>query len=83
MCGLKGWWRVQKTIEAVYANGVLRPLTPLDFLAENRQVTLTVTVPADARPLRGWVGGLSDDDAREMLRVIDMEFERVDPDDWK
>jgi predicted DNA-binding antitoxin AbrB/MazE fold protein len=66
---------VQRTIEAVYANGVLRPLAPLDFIDENRRVMLTVTVPPPAtRPLQGWVGGLGDDDAREMLRVIDSEF---------
>jgi predicted DNA-binding antitoxin AbrB/MazE fold protein len=74
---------MQRTIEAVYANGVLRPLSPVDFLDENRQVTVTVTVPEGTRPLAGWVGGLSDADAEEMRRVIRDEFERVDPNDWK
>ena len=74
---------MQRTIEAVYANGVLRPLSPVDFLDENRQVTVTVTVPEGKRPLEGWVGGLSDADADEMRRVIQDEFERVDANDWK
>jgi predicted DNA-binding antitoxin AbrB/MazE fold protein len=74
---------MQRTIEAVYANGVLRPLSPVDFLDENRRVTVTVTIPEAKRPLEGWVGGLSDADAEEMRRVIRDEFERVDPNDWK
>lgn len=74
---------MEKTIEAVYANGVLRPLTPVDFLDENRQVTLTLTVPELKRPLQDWVGGLSDAAAEEMRQVIHAEFERVDADDWK
>jgi hypothetical protein len=80
---LKGWCRVERTIQAVYANGVLRPLAPVDFLDENRQVTLTVTLPERRRPLENWVGGLSDADAGEMRRVIEAEFEQVDADDWK
>jgi predicted DNA-binding antitoxin AbrB/MazE fold protein len=79
----KGWCLVEKTIQAIYANGVLRPLAPVDFLDENHQVTLTVTVPEHRRPLEGWVGGLSDADAGEMRRVIEAEFEQVNPDDWK
>lgn len=74
---------MQRTIEAIYSNGVLRPLAPVDFLDENGRVTLTVTVPDGERPLAGWVGGLSDADAKEMLRVIDAEFEQVNPDEWK
>ena len=74
---------MQKTVEAVYAGGVLRPVEPLDWLPENRRVTLTVTVPDREHPLDGWVGGLSDEDAREMMRVIEAEFEQINPDDWK
>ncbi len=74
---------MQRTIEAIYADGVLRPLAPIDFLDENRRVTITVAVAPGERPLSGWVGGLSDADAKEMLRVIDAEFEQVNLDDWK
>ena len=37
-----------KTVQAVYTNGVLRPLQPLD-LPDNQQLTLTITngAPAD------------------------------------
>ena len=74
-----------RTFEAIYANGVLRPVGPVEFLDENARVTVVVTV-ADANgrpPLDGWVGGVSDTDAAAMRQAIDTEFERVDPDDWK
>ena len=35
-----------KTLQAVYENGMLRPLEPL-FLKEHQQVTVTVADPAD------------------------------------
>lgn len=74
---------MQRTIEAIFSNGVLRPLAPIDFIDENGRVTLTVNLAGAGRPLSGWVGGLDDADAAEMRRVIDTEFERVNPDDWK
>jgi predicted DNA-binding antitoxin AbrB/MazE fold protein len=74
---------MQKTIEAIYENGVLRPVQPLDWLEEKRQVTVTVTTPDPQGPLNGWVGGISDEDATLMRRVIDEEFGQVNPDDWK
>ncbi len=72
-----------KTFQAVYENGVLRPAEPLDGLQENEVVTVTIEDPTKPHPLEGWVGGMSDDDAAEMQRVIAEEFERVDPNDWK
>jgi len=74
---------MQKTIEAIYENGVLRPVQPLDWLEENHRVTVTVTAPDQSRPLNGWIGGISDEDADTMRRVIDEEFGQVNPDDWK
>jgi predicted DNA-binding antitoxin AbrB/MazE fold protein len=74
---------MERIIEAVFENGMLRPLTPVDFLDENGRVTLTVTIAPARRPLEGWVGGVSDADAAQMQHVIQEEFERVDPDEWK
>lgn len=72
-----------KTVDAVYSGGVLKPLQPLEGLAENDRVVLTVSTPPKPFPFSDWVGGMSDEDAAEMMRVIDEEFERIDPDDWK
>jgi predicted DNA-binding antitoxin AbrB/MazE fold protein len=74
---------VQRTIEAIYENGVLRPMQPLDWLEEKRKVTVTVSTPDSSSPLSGWVGRISDEDAEIMRRVIDEEFGQVNPDDWK
>jgi predicted DNA-binding antitoxin AbrB/MazE fold protein len=74
---------VVKTIKAIYENGVLKPIEPIEGLADRAQVTLTLDTGRTRRPLDDWVGGLSDQDAAEMRRVIEEEFEQVNPDDWK
>lgn len=73
---------MRKTVRAKYVGGVFRPVEPVDWLEENRPVTVIVDVP-DAVPLEGWVGGLSNEDAHDMLRVVEQEFGQVNPDDWK
>jgi predicted DNA-binding antitoxin AbrB/MazE fold protein len=74
---------MQTTIEAIYVGGVLRPVEALRGIEENQRVTITVTASAAPNPLAGWVGGLSDEDARGMIRTIDAEFEKVNSDEWK
>jgi hypothetical protein len=78
---------VRQTIDAVYENGVLRPLTPLTGVPEHGAVRLTV-MPAIAageapRPLANCLGILPDADAQEMRSAIEREFERVDSNEWK
>lgn len=72
-----------KQIEVVFEDGVLKPLRPIDWLEEHRQVTVVVDVPSKKHPLEGWVGSVSKEDADAMRKAIDEEYERVDPDDWK
>lgn len=72
-----------KTIGAVYSNGVLRPLQPLDGLTENDHVTITVNKIDLEHPLDGWVGDVSDQDAALMRAAVEQEFEGIEPDDWK
>ena len=75
---------MKKTIHAVFAGGVFHPVEQVEGLAENARVRLTVVgEPPTTRPFEGWVGTVPDDEAREMIRVIEEEFERVDPNDWK
>ena len=76
--------RMKETLEAVYENGVFRPLTPPEWLPDHRQVTLTVTAVEEAStPLADFAGRISLDDAREMREMVELEFERVDPPDWQ
>ena len=74
---------MQKTLEAIYSGGVFRPVEALQGFEENQRVIVTVTAPAKGNPLDGWIGGMSDEDANNMIDAINSEFERVDPDEWK
>ena len=74
---------MQTTVEAIYSGGVLRPIDALEGIEENQRVSIVVTPLGAQNPLAGWSGGLSDADAIDMIRLIDAEFEKVDPDEWK
>lgn len=72
-----------KTIEAVYESGVLKPIGPMEGVAEHQRLRITYEAAPQPNPLAGWVGGMPDDEAAEVLRVIEDEFGKVDPNDWK
>jgi predicted DNA-binding antitoxin AbrB/MazE fold protein len=66
-----------QTVEAIYEDGVLRPIQPLEGVAEHSRVRVTVEAPEAAlHPLADCVGILPDADADEIRRIIDEEFER-------
>jgi predicted DNA-binding antitoxin AbrB/MazE fold protein len=71
-----------QSLEATYENGVLKPRRPIEGLSEHEIVAVTIQ-RISRRPFDGWEGGISNEDATVMRRVIDEEFEQVDPDDWK
>ncbi len=70
-----------RRIEAFYENGVLRPLEPLEGVAEHSRLTITLEIRAHPHPLADLVGTLPDEDAKEMMQAIEEEFERIDPDE--
>lgn len=77
-----------RTIPAVFENGVFRPQTPVNYQPGTR-LDLIVPDPDDdavailkARFPNSF-GGLPDKDAQEMIKAIEEECERVDPDAWK
>ena len=76
---------MSQIIEAIYENGILRPVSPITGIKNNQK--LRITILEDERvfthPLNDCIGILSDDDAREMLNIIDGEFEKVDLNEWK
>ena len=73
-----------RSIEALYEDGVLRPLEPLDGLAEHSRVRLTLELgDTIAHPLTECIGTLPDEDAEDMLRIIEAEFEKIDLDAWR
>ena len=74
---------MSKTIEAVYENGVLRPLSPIKGLKKHQKVSITLGKPLKGKhPLAGLCGILPDKDAAEMLKIVEDEFEKVDVDEW-
>jgi hypothetical protein len=75
--------RMRKTLEAVYENGVFRPIERPEGIAEHRQVTLTVTVNDKPASFAGVAGCMSADDAAEMRAIVECEFESVDLREWQ
>jgi predicted DNA-binding antitoxin AbrB/MazE fold protein len=72
-----------KTLEAVYEDGVFRPLKRPEGIAEHGRVTLTVTTEEKSFSLADLPGRISADDAEEMRTIVEREFERVDLRDWQ
>jgi predicted DNA-binding antitoxin AbrB/MazE fold protein len=74
-----------RTIEALYENGALHPLEPIEGVAEHSRVTITLNFEAAVHPhpLADLIGTLPDEDAREMRQAINEEFETIDADKWK
>ncbi|MBI3972160.1 MAG: antitoxin family protein [Chloroflexi bacterium] len=65
---------MRRTLEAVYEDGVLKPLEALD-LPEHQRVQVTVTVPADdaaEETLKAWMtvyDGLSQEEITEVEAI--------------
>ena len=73
-----------QTFEAIYENGLLRPLQPLEGIPEHGKIRLTVDAEArQPHPLLKYCGTVSDADTAEIARIIEEEFEQVNPDDWR
>ena len=72
-----------KSIEAVYENGVFRPLEPVEGLPDHDLVRLVIERKPVGYPCADLIGQLPAADAEEMIRAIEDEFETVNPDDWK
>lgn len=72
-----------QTIEAIYENGILRPLQPVHGLDENERLVITIkSVSKDKHPLEAVIGTLPDEDALEISQIVNGEFEKVNVDEW-
>lgn len=73
-----------KTIHAIYEHGILRPLELIEGIGENTEVEVTIAVKQkELSPILRFAGILSEEEANTMLRIVEEEFERVNPDEWK
>jgi predicted DNA-binding antitoxin AbrB/MazE fold protein len=68
---------VRQTVDAIFENGVLRPLSPLNGVPEHRTLRVTVSLEVSPPSLVDCVGILPDEDADEMRKSIEQEFERI------
>ncbi len=73
---------MKKNLQAIYEHGVLRPLEPLEGIAENSEVKLTVQSLPTRHDLKDLFGTLPKEDTDEMRKIIDEEFEKVDLSEW-
>jgi predicted DNA-binding antitoxin AbrB/MazE fold protein len=72
-----------QVIEAIYQGGVLRPLSSIQGVVENQTVSVTIrTTDERKHPLAEIAGQMPDEDADELIRIIESEFEQVDPHAW-
>jgi predicted DNA-binding antitoxin AbrB/MazE fold protein len=73
-----------RTIEAIYENGVLRPIQPLEGIEEKSRLQVTLQVSSSPRPaFDPGIGVMPDEDAEAILRAVQEECERVDLRDWQ
>ena len=73
---------MSKIIEAIYQDGVFRPLKPIKGLKRNQKVSIALEPLKKRHPLAGLCGILPDKDAEEMLKIVKEEFEKVDINEW-
>jgi predicted DNA-binding antitoxin AbrB/MazE fold protein len=72
---------MKTTIAAIYENGVFRPPREMHDLQDKEEVNIIIM--KENHSLADCIGILSDEAAEEMRVVIEREFKKVDPDEWK
>ncbi len=70
---------VLDTLETVYEDGVLRPIKPIKGIKEHSKVRITIEAEKRAEHLLAeCIDSLPDEEAREMRRIVEEEFEKTD-----
>ncbi len=73
-----------KTIHAIYKDGMLKPLDPIEGIKENSEVEITVSIKEQVHhSILRFAGLLNEEDAHRMSSIIEDEFEKVNLDEWK
>jgi len=72
-----------QTFEAVYEDGVFKPLATPVGLTNHARVTIQISTRSQAGRPRDVIGTMPREDAEEMLAIIEREFGYVDPDGCK
>jgi predicted DNA-binding antitoxin AbrB/MazE fold protein len=69
---------MSRTVEVIYEDNVLKPLTPIDGLQEHERVTVILCPRTDKAGLRKLAGTLTHEEAEEMRKLIAEEFGRAE-----
>jgi predicted DNA-binding antitoxin AbrB/MazE fold protein len=69
---------MKETLEAVYEDGVFKPLSVPSGIREHGRVTLIVADAIAPGSLADLHGLMPPEDADEMLEIVEREFEGVD-----
>jgi len=69
---------MNKMIEVVYEDDVLKPLKPIDGLRKHERVWVILCPSPDKMALHEIVGTLTHAEAEEMRRLINKEFEKIE-----
>lgn len=73
-----------RAIEAIYKQGIIEPVEPLEGFEENSKIKVRiVTSPMKKNPILKFAGILNDEEAKRMISIIEEEFEKINPDEWK
>jgi predicted DNA-binding antitoxin AbrB/MazE fold protein len=67
-----------QTVEAIYENKVLKPLTPLEGLCEHQRVELMIKSSAKKNGLQNLIGTLTKEEGDVMIDLIQREFEVIE-----
>ena len=72
-----------RTFDAVFEDGVLRPLESVDGITEHARVKVTIeTLTTAGNSLADCIGTLPDEDAAEIRQIVEDEFEQVNLSEW-
>ncbi len=69
---------MRRTIEVVYEDNVLKPLTPIEGLQEHERVVVILCPRTAKEGLRKLAGTLTHEEAEAMQKLMDEEFERIE-----
>ena len=67
-----------RMIEVIYENNVLKPLMPIEWLKKHERTWVMLCPRAKRETLHELVGTLTHEEAEEMQKLIEEEFENIE-----
>ena len=67
-----------RMVEVIYEDEVLKPLAPIEGLKKRERIWVILCPRPEKKALRELVGTLTHEEAEEMQRLIDEEFEKIE-----